>query len=379
MSRLPPSIAKAKSRAKSTANNTSVFSKEISIPFLSGIPEKSIIEFTRNFAVMTQAKLPLIKAIETSVQQASHAGFKEVLISIQREIKKGKSLSQALQKHPSTFDPIYIQLMLVGEVTGNMPDILIRLANYKEKAQKIKKRIQTALMYPVIIISVAVLAVAFLLVFVVPTFVDLYRDFDADLPLPTQFLLTASNVITGNILYVLAALIVLVFLARRASSNTSVKKRIQQLTFRIPYFGPLYKKGLITSFSKTLDTLLKSGVPLADGLRILMKTTTNLILKEEIEQMNRLIGKGKTLTQSFSNSLIFTPLVVQMIEVGEETSNLDEMLHQLSKHYESEMDLAIEGITSVIEPLLIVFIGLILGVIIVALYLPIFEMVNVIG
>ena len=376
MAGLPPSIARRKTN---TPTQGGLLSKEIKLPFFKEVPDKEVIEFTRNLAVMLKAKLTLLKSLETCIEQTSHKRFTEILKDVHKQVRKGKSLSQAISTYSQVFDGIFIQLSRVGELSGALDEVLLRLSGYKEKAYKLKQSIKMALVYPAIIISVAVLAVTFLLLFVVPTFVDMYQDFDAQLPAPTQLLLSMSKFLTQFSLPILGGLMVSVFLVQRYFKTEKGELAKDKVKLSIPYFGEMYKKGLIGQFTNTLSTLLGSGVNLAEGLKVLRDSSENVILRDEIGLMLSSIKKGKSLNKSLSNSRIFPIMVTQMINVGEETASLDEMLRQVAKLYEDEVDLMVEGLTSVIEPILIVFIGLIIGAIIVALYLPIFEMVNVIG
>ena len=376
MANLPPSIAKQKNASKSSE---SLFSRELKIPFIKEVPEKQVIEFTRNLAVMLKAKLPLVKALDTSIEQISHKRLKEIVTDIRKEVRKGKSLSTALAKYAEIFDSIYIQLTEVGEVSGVLDEVLLRLSSYKEKAYKLKQKVKMALVYPSIIISVAVTAVSFLLIFVVPTFVDMYRDFNAELPGPTIVILTISTFMTSNIILILGVLIALIFGTRFIAQTEKGKETIDTFKLRIPYFGDMYSKGLVSQFTSTLSTLLNSGVTLSESLEVLKNSSSNTVLQNEVKLMISSIKKGKSLNKSLAKSKVFPIMVIQMISVGEETASLDEMLGQVAKLYEEEVDIMVEGLTSVIEPILIVFIGLILGVIIVALYLPIFEMANVVG
>ena len=376
MAGLPPSIAKQQNADKV---KTSILSREIKIPFFPEVPEKQVIEFTRNLAVMLKAKLPLVKALDTSIDQTSHKRLKEIVTQIRSEVRKGKSLSKALSYFPEIFDSIYIQLTEVGEVSGVLDEVLLRLSMYKEKAYKLKQKVKMALVYPSIIITVAIAAVSFLLIFVVPTFVDMYQDFEADLPGPTLIILGVSEFLTSNILLILGSLLLVTFGVRYFVRTQKGREFVDGLKLKIPYFGEMYSKGLVSQFTSTLSTLLNSGVILSESLSVLKKSSSNLILEQEVSLMLSSIKKGKSLNRSLSSSKIFPVMVIQMISVGEETASLDDMLNQVATLYEEEVDLMVEGLTSIIEPILIVFIGLILGVIIVALYLPIFEMVNVVG
>ena len=376
MAGLPPSIAKQKNGLK---RSESVLSKEIKIPYIKEVPEKQVIEFTRNLAVMLKAKLPLIKALDTCIEQTTHRRLKDVLNGIRRDVRKGKSLSKALESFPAIFDSIYAQLAEVGEVSGVLDEVLLRLSLYKEKAFKLKQKVKMALVYPSIIITVAVTTVSFLLIFVVPTFVSMYQDFEAELPGPTLIILSLSEFLTSKIIWISAIFIAFFFGIRYVAQTQKGREFLDQFKLRIPYFGKMYSKGLVSQFTSTLSTLLNSGVTLSESLDVLKNSSNHVILQNEVKLMISSIKKGKSLNESLAKSSIFPIMVIQMISVGEETASLDEMLGQVAKLYEEEVDIMIEGLTSVIEPVLIVFIGLILGVIIIALYLPIFEMVNIVG
>lgn len=376
MARLPSTIKKQQSK---NSSKKGVLQRDIRIPFIKEVPDKEVIEFTRTLAVMLKAKLSLVKALDTTIKQIDHNKFKSVVEEIRKEVKRGKSLSKAFASHSNIFDPIFIQLTQVGELSGVLDDILLRLSSYLEKAHKLKQRVKMAMVYPTIIIGVAVSAVTFLLVFVVPTFVDMYQDFNAELPAPTKLILAVSTFLTSNFWIIGLALIVLLFAIQNFSKSERGKNALDRMKLKIPYFGELYKKGLVGQFTKTLSTLLQSGVTLSESLKVLKKSSSNSILTSEVELMSSSITKGKSLNKALENSQVFPIVVSQMITVGEETASLDEMLNKIATLFEEEVDIMVEGLTSIIEPVLIVFIGLILGAIIIALYLPIFELVNVVG
>ncbi len=376
MANLPPGIAKQQA---GKTGKPGILQKEIPIPFVKEVPEKQVIEFTRTLAILLQAKLPLTQALETTIQQSENKRFKEILTEIKKEVQGGKSLSEAFRKYPKVFDSIYVQLSKVGELSGALDQIMLRLASYMEKAYKLKQRIRMAMVYPAIIVSVAIIAVTFLLIFVVPTFVDMYQDFDAELPGPTKLILSVSKFLTGHALWIGLVLALISGGIYYAAQTEGGSRMIDRFKLRVPYFGELYQKALVGQFGKTLATLLESGVTLSDSLNVLKKSSPNVILSEEIVEMSSAITKGKSLNRSLASSTVFPAVVVQMISVGEETASLDEMLNQVSDLIEEEVDIMVEGLTSIIEPILIVFIGVIIGAIIIALYLPIFELVNVVG
>ena len=350
-----------------------------SIPFLNKIAQKKVIDFTRGLAVMIKARIGLVDALDTAIKQQSDESLTHVLKAIRKDIKRGKSLATSMSKHPACFDELYTHLVEVGEMAGVLDDILLRLADYKEKSHRLKLKIRTAMVYPAIILSVAAAAVTFLLTVVVPTFVDMYQDFDAELPGPTKVILAISEFLSGNILWILIGLIGLGILLRWLFTKDATRTNLEKLLLKVPYIGELFQKTLIARFTKTLATLLQSGITLTDSLSILKKSSGSKLLNTEITQLLSSVKKGGSLTKTMSKSVIFPEMVGQMITVGEETANLDDMLHQVADHYEGEVDIMVEGLTSIIEPVLIVVIGLLLGGIIVALYLPIFELVNVVG
>lgn len=376
MAKLPSTIKKKQSKDNSAKG---VLQKDIRIPFIKEVPDKEVIEFTRTLAVMLKAKLSLVRALDTTIKQINHRKFRSVIEEIRKEVKRGKSLSKAFSAYSNIFDPIFIQLTQVGELSGVLDDILLRLSSYQEKAHKLKQRVKMAMVYPTIIIGVAVSAVTFLLVFVVPTFVDMYQDFNAELPAPTKLILSVSTFLTSNFWIIALVLIVLLFTTRSFVKSEKGRIVLDHAKLKIPYFGELYKKSLVGQFTKTLSTLLQSGVTLSESLKVLKKSSSNTILMSEVELMSSSIIKGKSLNKALENSRVFPIVVSQMITVGEETASLDEMLEQVANLFEEEVDIMVEGLTSIIEPILIVFIGLILGAIIIALYLPIFELVNVVG
>lgn len=367
---------------KNLSGNTSrknFLRKEVDIPFLAKIPEKEVIDFTKNIAVMLKAKLPLVQALQTAENQVSNKRFINIIERVRKDLQKGNSLASSFSFHPELFDTMYVQLIKVGEASGILDEILLRLAGYREKAYKLKQRIRMALSYPAIIIFVAIVAVSFLMIFVVPTFIEMYRDFQAELPKPTLYILSISKFMTNNALVIFSLMLVFMLGIRYGFKTEKGRAVIDHILFKIPLFGQLYTKSIVSQFTKTLSTLLLSGITLSEALKILREASNNLILQQEVEMMISSIRKGKSFKQSLSDSVIFPEMVIQMISVGEETANLGEMLSQVADFYEEETDIMVAGLTSVIEPIIIIFIGLIIGIIIVALYLPIFELVNVIG
>ena len=342
------------------------------------ISEKTVIDFTRSTAVMIKSGVPLVKALDTFISQTDNNQFREILGQVRKDVKNGNSLANSLASQKRIFDELYIHLIEVGELAGILDKILFRLSEYMEKSYNLKQKVRMAMLYPSLVLTVAVGAVLFLLLFIVPTFAEMYNDFDAELPGPTQFVLLISQGITDYFMYLVAGIILLIIAVRLFIKNPQGRYLIDSLKLSIPFLGSLYHKTLMTRFCQTLGTLLKSGITLVDALGIIRKASGNVILVEATEDMLQSVKKGGSLTKSLKKTNIFPAMVIQMVTVGEETAELDEMLLHIAGLYEKEVDLAVESLTSIIEPLLIVVLGIILGGIIIAMYLPIFELMNVI-
>lgn len=371
MSQYPPAIAKQK---KSNQSDSSSFQIEL----WNRISEKEVVDFTRGLAVMIKANVPLVKALDTSIDQTDNNRFKEILMQIRKDVKGGKSLAKSLAKHDNIFDGLYIHLVEVGELAGILDEILFRLSGYMEKRYSLKQKVRMALVYPSIVVAVAMCAILFLLLFIVPTFAEMYSDFNAELPGPTQFVLSVSQGLTDYFLYIAVGVIGLIFGTRSFMQQPKGRYMADRIKLRIPFFGGIFQKTLMTRFCQTLGTLLKSGVTLVDALTIIGKASGNMIITDATQEMVRSVKKGGSLTKSLKKFKVFPGMVVQMISVGEETSELDDTLLHIAELYDEEVDLAVESLTSIIEPILIVVLGVVLGGIVIAMYLPIFELMNLI-
>ena len=379
MPTLPPAIRKARLDAR---NRTSGATRKVSLRLdfrWTSVPVKTVIDFTRSLAVMLDARVSLVSALETSISQESNAKFRAILSDIRAKVKGGSSLSESLSLHPKVFDTYYVHMVEVGELAGVLHQVLGRLADSMSKRYVLKKKIRAAMIYPGVIMGVATGAILFLLLVIVPTFAEMYRDFGAELPWLTQFILSASSWMIGNIVVILISVGIMGIGIKKLLSLYQVRYRVDRLLFHIPILGPLLTQNSVAGFCQTLGTLLESGVILTDALRIMQKASGNLVMKESIKQMAESIEKGGSLGMAVSRSTIYPQAVQQMITVGEETSELDRMLLHLAGYYREEIDRKVEGITSIIEPVLIVIIGIILGFLIVAMYLPMFELMNAIN
>lgn len=371
MPKYPPAIAEQKK------SNRGGDSFQID-GFWNRVSEKTVVDFTRGLAVMIKANVPLVKALDTSIDQTDNNRFKEILEKVRKNVKGGKSLADSLAKHKSIFDGLYIHLVEVGELAGILDEILFRLFGYMEKRYSLKQKVRMALVYPSIVVTVAIAAILFLLLFIVPTFAEMYSDFNAELPGPTQLVLSISQVISNYFLYIVIGLVALIFGIRTFIQRPGGRYFLDRIKLRIPFFGSIFQKTLMTRFCQTLGTLLKSGVTLVDALNIIGKASGNMIITEATQEMVRSVKKGGSLTESLQDFKVFPGMVVQMISVGEETSELDDTLLHIAELYDEEVDLAVESLTSIIEPVLIVVLGIVLGAIVIAMYLPIFELMNVI-
>ncbi len=343
------------------------------------VPRKALIDFTKSFAIMIRAKLRLTQALETSIEQCESEAFKQILKDVKYQVESGCSLADSFEKHSHVFDALYISLVRVGELAGIMDTALFRVAAYQEKSEVLRRRIRQALAYPVVVLSVAGAATVFLLTAIVPTFAEMFADFGAELPAPTRLILGISAAVKNNISLLLLCAVFLAAMITWMRSKPEVRLLIDRYKLTMPLVGKLANRSLTARFCRTLGTLLKSGVSLVEALEMLSGATGNRYLNQEIQVITRRVIEGKSLYGEVEKTGLFPELVIQMITVGEKTAELDQMLIHAAAYYEQEVDAVLEGIGSILEPVLIVLIGLILGGILVALYLPMFDLVNVVG
>jgi len=355
--------------------------KEISmkLPFGGGIGTRDLAIFTRQFATMINAGLPLVQCLDILSRQLDKEVFRDITKKVMTDIEAGSTLSDAFRKHPKAFDELYVNMVSAGEAGGILDTILMRLAEYIEKIEALKRKVKSALMYPAVVLLVAIGATLFMLMFIIPTFAKMFSDFGAELPLPTQIVLGASNLIRAW-WWAMALAAVLGLLGFRKYYRTDAgKHRVDAAMLKLPVLGDVLRKGSVARFTRTLGTLVSSGVPILDGLEITAKTAGNVIVQDAVMQARTSIREGDTISNPLRQSGVFPPMVVQMITVGEETGALDEMLTKIADFYDDEVDSAVDALTSVIEPVMIVFMGAIVGGMVVSMYLPIFQMVNVIA
>jgi type IV pilus assembly protein PilC len=351
--------------------------KEISLPKLGGgIKPKSIAIFTRQFSVMIDAGLPLVQCLEILGSQQDNANFQKVLLGVRQDVEGGSSLADAMKKHPQAFDDLYTNMIAAGEAGGILDTILKRLAVYIEKAVKLKSQVKSALIYPIAVITIAGLVVGVILWKVIPTFAALFAGLGAQLPLPTRIVIGMSNWFVRLLPFMVVGGIVGVVFLRRYYATYKGRRVLDGFLLKLPILGGLLQKISVARFCRTLATLMSSGVPILDGLEITARTSGNAIIEDAIMATRKSVEGGQTLAQPLKATEVFPPMVVQMISVGEQTGALDAMLSKIADFYEDEVDTAVANLMTLMEPVLILFLGTVVGGIVVSMYLPIFDLIN---
>ena len=350
------------------------------LPFLKQkVKEKDVVVFARIFATMINAGLPLIQCLDLLAQQEQNKTFAKIITTVKEDIEGGSTLHDALKKHPRIFDELFVNLVAAGESGGILDVILNRLSNYMEKAMKLKSRVKSAMTYPAIVLVVAVAVVALLLVYVIPVFKKLFESMGGQLPGPTQFLINVSEFTQSYFLFMIGFLAVFVYIFRRYYRTEKGRRTVDAAVLKAPVFGPLIKKVAVAKFTRTLSTMLGSGVPILEGLSIVSKTAGNVIIESAIMKTRQSISEGRTIAEPLAETDVFPPMVVQMIAVGEATGALDAMLAKIADFYDDEVDTAVGALTAMLEPFMMVFLGVIVGGMIICMYLPIFKMASVVA
>ncbi len=350
------------------------------IPFFQQkIKEKDVVVFARQFATMINAGLPIIQCLDLLSAEEPNKKFKKILETIKTDIEGGISLSEAIAKYPDIFDELFVNLVAAGEAAGILDVILNRLSNYMEKAMKLKAKVKGAMTYPASVLVISIAVVVLLLYKVVPVFEDMFSGMGSALPAPTQFLVDMSQFVQNYIIYMVIIFAVIVFAFRRYYKTEPGRLQIDTLVLKAPVFGMLLKKVAVAKFSRTLSTMISSGVPILDGLEIVSKTAGNKVVENALMATRQSISEGKTIAEPLSASGIFPSMVVSMIGVGENTGALDEMLSKIADFYDDEVDAAVDAMTALLEPFMMVFLGGVVGGMLVALYLPIFSMAGAVG
>jgi type IV pilus assembly protein PilC len=351
----------------------------LSLPFKKKVQQRAIAIFTRQLATMIDAGLPLVQSLEILSIQQEQKIFKDIIRQIREDVEGGSTFAGALKKHPTAFDDLYTNLVVAGEEGGILDNILLRLAGYIEKAEALKKKVKSAMVYPATIVGVAVIVVFILMIFVIPVFEDMFKGAGQNLPLPTLIVIGMSKLVKKYVFIVIPVIILMGFLFHRYRKTESGRAFIDRLLLKLPVFGPLLQKISVARFSRTLGTLVSSGVPILDGLSIVSKTSGNKTIETAILNARASIREGETIAEPLGLSGMFPPMVIQMISVGESTGALDSMLSKIADFYEEEVDVAVGNLTSLLEPFLMMFLGVVIGGVVIAMYLPIFQMASAVG
>jgi len=349
------------------------------LPLKGTVKSKDVVIFSRQFSTMISAGLPLIQCLDILASQEQNKAFARVIRNIKEEIEGGSTLSDALRKHPKVFDDLFINMIAAGEAGGILDTILNRLATYLEKSMKLKRKVKGAMTYPAVVLGMSVCIITLLLVKVVPVFQSIFAGMGRELPFVTQTLIDLSSFVTSNALYILCALVIAIVALVRFYRTDSGRYLFDRMIIKPPVIGPLMRKVAIAKFTRTLSTLISSGVPILDGLEIVSRTSGNKIVEKALMETRKNISEGKTIAEPLAATTVFPPMVVQMIAVGEATGSLDSMLSKIADFYDDEVEVAVAAMTSMLEPILMVFLGGVVGGMIVAMYLPIFQIGSVVG
>jgi type IV pilus assembly protein PilC len=346
------------------------------LKFGTGIKTRDIVIFTRQFATMINAGLPLVQSLDILAKQSENKSLASVTEQVQRDVESGNTLADSLRKHPKVFSDLYVNMVAAGEVGGILDVILLRLATFLEKNDALNRKIKGAMVYPAVIFVVAIAAVATLLIVVIPTFQEMFEGAGVALPGPTLFVIFLSELLQNYWYMFVIGIVAAVFMVRQTYKTDGGQLAIDRMLLRLPILGQLLRKTAVARFTRTLGTLVSSGVSILDGLEITARTAGNRVIQDAVMESRSSIAGGETIAEPLKRSGVFPPMVVQMINVGEQTGGLDEMLSKIADFYDEEVDQAVEALLSALEPVMIVFLGGIVGGMIVAMYLPIFDMIN---
>ena len=363
---------------------TSIQSKtkplSISIPGIGGgVGDRDLVIFTRQFSTMIDAGLPLVQCLEILSAQTENKMLAAAIGQLRMDVESGSTYADALKKHPKIFDDLYVSLIAAGEVAGILDTILSRLAKHIEKTMALKKKIKSAMVYPGVIVAVAGIVITVLLVWVIPIFAQMFTDFGGTLPVLTQMVISMSNFAQSYWWMIGGALIAIWVAFKRWYKTAAGREVVDRLTLQLPVVGDLARKAAVAKFTRTLGTLISSGVPILDGLAIVSKTAGNVVIEKAIMVARQSISEGRTVSEPLGESKVFPPMVVQMIAVGETTGALDAMLGKIADFYDDEVDAGVATLTSLMEPALMVFLGVVIGFIVIAMYMPIFKMAAAVG
>ena len=343
------------------------------------IKMRDIVIFTRQFSTMINAGLPLVQALDILATQSENPALKDVTRQVVFDVESGNTVADALRKHPSAFTDLYVNMVAAGEAGGILDTILMRLAVFMEKNDALIRKVKGAMIYPSVIMSVAAIAITVLLVFVIPTFQTMFASAGIALPLPTRVVIGMSHILKTYWYVFIAVIVGTFFSIKRFYATANGKLTIDRMLLKAPVLGDVLRKSAVSRFTRTLGTLISSGVSILDGLEITAKTAGNRVIQDAIMESRSSIAGGETIAAPLKKSQVFPPMVISMIAVGEQTGGLDEMLSKIADFYDEEVDAAVSGLLALMEPVMIVFLGVIVGGMVVAMYLPIFDMVNAAG
>ena len=343
-------------------------------PFKPKAKPKDLVIFSRQLSTLVSAGVPIVQGLSILVEQIMNPFFKGVIDNVREDIESGKAIAESMEQHPTVFNGLFINMIKAGELGGILDIILERMADYLEASSKLKAKVKGALVYPAVISSVAGAVTLFLLVFIIPTFAVVFADFGQDLPLPTQMLISLSDWLKNYMLFIIIGFVGLMLGLFRYYKTDGGSRLIDDLLLKVPVFGILLRKVAIAKFTRTFGTLVKSGVPILEALDTVAHTSGNRVVEQAVLDARESIREGEKIADPLARSGVFPPMVMQMISIGEETGNLDMMLTKIADFYDSEVDTAVDGLTSLIEPLIMVAMGVVIGAIVISMFLPIFEM-----
>ncbi len=343
------------------------------------VKQKDVILFCRQFSTMIDAGLPIIQCLDILHSQQENATFKKMLKKVKDSVESGSTLAEALKAYPKQFDDLFVNMIHAGETGGILDTILRRLSTYMEKAAKLKAKVKGAMTYPIVTILIAIVVLAVILIFVIPVFEEMFADFGADLPTPTVVVIAMSNFAKEKYLLAIGATVLFIIAFKRAYNTEKGREIIDRSVLRMPVFGDLLRKVAVAKFTRTMGTMLGSGVAILEALDIVGKTAGNKTIEDAIVSVRAGISEGRTMADPLTESGVFPSMVCQMISVGEATGALDAMLGKIADFYDEEVDQAVENLTSLIEPFMLVFLGVTIGGLVVAMYLPIFKMAGAIS
>ena len=353
--------------------------KKKAMSFWDSVKLEEVVIFSRQLATMVDSGIPLVQALDILCEQIEKPVFRNILVKVKDDIETGSSLSDALARHPEVFSTLYINMVRAGESSGALDDILDRLAAYLEKSSMLQRKVKSSLVYPTVVITMAMLITLVMLLKVIPTFKGIFSMLGGTLPLPTRILILVSDTIREMFLYVAAVAAVIVFALRKYMKTGQGKEVFDRMLLGMPILGTLFRKVAVAKFTRTLATLVKSGVPILVSLEIVGKTAGNVVIEKAVESVRRGIKEGENIADPLAKSGAFPPMVVRMIKVGEQTGELEKMLTKIADFYEDQVDAAVSGLTSLIEPLIIAVLGVVIGGIVIAMFLPVFKLTEIIS